>query len=494
MRPVGLVAFGICFFCLGYFVSSENKGRSNTRVVKTHQPDAQSQAPHLSASTPPVTVTPPVPTAPVPTAPVPTAPVPVHSYPAAPTTNLSAPGIAPYLVTPGEHETLVDAQCKKYVSHVLLDNWLKQERTLCDYTLQFDGKDWPVVAKAYAHPDLEYKPEVFVYENVIKTSLADTKFLTDCDKREYHGDPSQVMIVNETVYESGRFDNSNPFEAHHAYVNAYYTVRMFGVDPKELRIVLYDSQTVGGFDHEVWSVFAAAGRPGYPEYLVALKEKRPVLFRKMIRGQSSGTSLLVTNSGLHTPLHGRGSDHHCKSSLIHEFADWMKRQLLGEIYAQDILKPRVPKTDLKIVWSSRRPFLRSDGQHAVPTRMLMDEDKFLDTMRSSLPQTEITSIDFAQMKLLDVVRLMDNTDVVFGMHGAGLMWIVYLRRHSAVLEFFGADRGRNNRHYHNIASLADLHYDELSISRMACVSTCATTAVAKLQGLVAKVRSVEEPH
>ena len=51
-----------------------------------------------------------------------------------------------------------------------------------------------------------------------------------------------------------------------------------------------------------------------------------------------------------------------------------------------------------------------------------------------------------------------------GAHGANLAWSLFMRRHeSGVVELFGSNRGPENHHYHNMASLVDLHYAALEL-------------------------------
>ena len=72
-------------------------------------------------------------------------------------------------------------------------------------------------------------------------------------------------------------------------------------------------------------------------------------------------------------------------------------------------------------------------------------------------------MDFAALSPRECIAKASAAHVIVGAHGAGLMWAAYLPRHGLLVEMFGGNRQRSNRHYHNIASLADLHYAEVSL-------------------------------
>ena len=80
-------------------------------------------------------------------------------------------------------------------------------------------------------------------------------------------------------------------------------------------------------------------------------------------------------------------------------------------------------------------------------------------------QYNITTVDFANLTLYESVKVASQSRIMVGVHGAGLIWSGFLKsdRHAGLLEMFGGDRGPANRHYHNIASLADIHYRSMSL-------------------------------
>jgi len=93
-----------------------------------------------------------------------------------------------------------------------------------------------------------------------------------------------------------------------------------------------------------------------------------------------------------------------------------------------------------------------------PSRSLVDEEQFVDALRERTGLS-IRVVDFGLLSAKESVQVALNTDVLMGVHGAGLMWSAFMvPGKSSVVELFGGDRSANNRHYHNVASLAGLRY------------------------------------
>ena len=87
------------------------------------------------------------------------------------------------------------------------------------------------------------------------------------------------------------------------------------------------------------------------------------------------------------------------------------------------------------------------------------------------------------------VQIASTSHIIAGVHGAGLIWTSFLPRHGGVVELFGGDRGSVNRHYHNIASLADIHYRSLSIGRGSTSKTLGWDG-RTVETIVQKIRSI----
>ncbi|KAH8749002.1 hypothetical protein F5883DRAFT_508988 [Diaporthe sp. PMI_573] len=69
------------------------------------------------------------------------------------------------------------------------------------------------------------------------------------------------------------------------------------------------------------------------------------------------------------------------------------------------------------------------------TRKIWEFETLLHRVRSYSPEANITVVDFAQLTLRDQVRLASETDVLVGIHGAGLTHSLWLNPTAAVVEF-----------------------------------------------------------
>ena len=90
---------------------------------------------------------------------------------------------------------------------------------------------------------------------------------------------------------------------------------------------------------------------------------------------------------------------------------------------------------------------------------------------------EVEGVNFAELDPAASIEKATNADIIVGVHGAALLWSAFLPQHGGIVEIFpesegaevnnafGFGRLRNvNRHYHNLASLADLHFQELAMN------------------------------
>ena len=90
------------------------------------------------------------------------------------------------------------------------------------------------------------------------------------------------------------------------------------------------------------------------------------------------------------------------------------------------------------------------------TRQIVNEKAILTSLTNLSPTISIDKVYFAPLSFTQQVNYMVRTDIVFGVHGAGFVNILFLLPNSGVLELF--PRRYTKEHYHNMANKAKLFY------------------------------------
>ena len=90
------------------------------------------------------------------------------------------------------------------------------------------------------------------------------------------------------------------------------------------------------------------------------------------------------------------------------------------------------------------------------TRQIVNEKAILNSLTNLSQTISIDKVYFAPLSFTQQVNYMVRTDIVFGVHGAGFVNILFLLPNSGVLELF--PRRYTKEHYHNMANKARLFY------------------------------------
>lgn len=93
------------------------------------------------------------------------------------------------------------------------------------------------------------------------------------------------------------------------------------------------------------------------------------------------------------------------------------------------------------------------------TRKLKDRDALLDAVKEKFPSVEIDVVDFGALPFGDQLRVAQKTDVLVGVHGAGLTHTMFLREGvTAVVELQPSDMGGNYMGFRNLANMRNVGY------------------------------------
>jgi hypothetical protein len=367
-------------------------------------------------------------------------------------------------------------KCMEEVMPQLLNTWRDAKESICEHEDTSIDK--------YTLQTWEYHPTLHMYRNIVLNSIrseVDTANLnsTACQelnkRSQYVALGSSSTSPRPTVIRIRPFDVNNSYERFHAYLNVAMTMALFNISNPQLVYITDRYEDVPSGDLEMWQSFSTMDMIVLPPEgsEVDLNDTsittNKISIQLMIDMYSSGTSMLVTKvTG--GALRGRGTDHHCKSEIFRGITRWMASNLLAVDSASrndEIQKATDSNSTIQVVWSSRSPYCcRPKDQIYTPSRSIENEDDLVRQLQDKLGrQYNITIVDFGSKSTVESVQIASTSHIIAGVHGAGLIWTSFLPRHGGVVELFGGDRGSVNRHYHNIASLADIHYRSLSIGR-----------------------------
>ncbi|KAK3933577.1 DUF563 domain-containing protein [Diplogelasinospora grovesii] len=91
------------------------------------------------------------------------------------------------------------------------------------------------------------------------------------------------------------------------------------------------------------------------------------------------------------------------------------------------------------------------------SRQLLDQDNLLTSARSKFPGVEIQCVDFAALPLPEQIRVVQETDVLVGVHGAGLTHIMFMRQgEGAVVEI--QPEVMSHKGFRNLAGMRGQNY------------------------------------
>jgi hypothetical protein len=397
-------------------------------------------------------------------------------------------GIGSKLFRSKAHVHNVSSDCYRVGSDAVLEEWKSGQQTVCTISSPSYTKGWfgnennTIDIQEYVLKSWEYEPTFVRYSNVegywgrdilpmgcpsntrlrhehlgVITHIVPPWLGKEVDTTR---NSSDIIEVYDTVIQVRMFEQHNPYERFHAMLNAAMVMRMLDiVDPQF--VLLLNSE--GGREKmtnntiDMWRSLSTIEPiivdTQTPTSNNTEKVKR---FRELIHLSSSGTSMITTTN---KAFRGRGMDHHCKSSLFRDITQWMAMN-----YNIIEMKNSTGNNVTNILWSTRRPYCCINGRLVGVKRSWREEDKLLHALRDSLgPSFRITSVDFGKISSRKSIEMASKSDIMVGVHGAGLIWSAFMPIHGGLIEIFGGDRTSSNRHYHNVASLADLHYRELSL-------------------------------
>ncbi|KJZ68787.1 hypothetical protein HIM_11818 [Hirsutella minnesotensis 3608] len=90
------------------------------------------------------------------------------------------------------------------------------------------------------------------------------------------------------------------------------------------------------------------------------------------------------------------------------------------------------------------------------TRKLLDEDTHMQALREAIPHINLQVIDFATIPFVEQLAIIRGTDLLIGVHGAGLTHLMFLQPASALLEIL--PENFQHKGFRNLAQMMGIGY------------------------------------
>eukprot|EP00698_Gefionella_okellyi_P018547 TRINITY_DN5569_c0_g1_i1.p1 TRINITY_DN5569_c0_g1~~TRINITY_DN5569_c0_g1_i1.p1 ORF type:complete len:536 (-),score=115.97 TRINITY_DN5569_c0_g1_i1:33-1640(-) len=240
-------------------------------------------------------------------------------------------------------------------------------------------------------------------------------------------DGCDTMIENPVALVI-RYEFKNLFHQMTDFINVYLGAAVTGASLDEMQVVLLDNHPDGPF-MDIWR---------------ALSPAHEVLRAKDLKGKVCMQQPLFPVLGYGAPI-AKDIDrsNECRDgSLVQSFV----RRVLLEL---DLLDTPIP-TQPVITFISRKDY---DGR--VISRKITNEDQLVAEMKSKLSGGVVNQVDFARISFREQLEVIRKTNILIGMHGAGLSHLLFLPKEAIVVELF---QGGQPKHYRNFAKWSDKQY------------------------------------
>ncbi|RAL58480.1 hypothetical protein DID88_005184 [Monilinia fructigena] len=202
-------------------------------------------------------------------------------------------------------------------------------------------------------------------------------------------------------------------------------------DVQNTQIVILDDH-VDGFYIDLWAAVA----------------KRPIIRLKELPETTEFENVIVPLPGASNPIwQGDWQIHDCRQSeLLRTFSD--------RVLSFYNVEPWAPHdSSIVITYIDRRN-----------SRRLVGQESYLEELASQDPRVKIQMIDFESIPFSEQVKIVRETDILVGVHGAGLTHGIFLPERSVMVEIL--PEGLNHKGFRNLAGLRSHTYLSVHASKL----------------------------
>ncbi|KAH3892286.1 hypothetical protein DPMN_016401 [Dreissena polymorpha] len=216
------------------------------------------------------------------------------------------------------------------------------------------------------------------------------------------------------------------------FYNVFFLLEVFNIKAEHVSILFLDGHPQGALDR-TWGVL-------FNGFTRASDIKQPTVFPYMLWATIGYDSPLNTHELTHVPILG-------------EFRTFFLRK-------HGIVKnDRLSCDHLTILFIWRRDYLAHPrNPSGSVSRKIKNEEELVTAAKRNFSQHLILDVQIDLFDMRDQLKMVSQSDILIGMHGAGLTHTLFLPQHAGLIELYPTYWSQSNVHFKSMAIWRSLHY------------------------------------
>ncbi|XP_060080976.1 uncharacterized protein LOC132560320 [Ylistrum balloti] len=315
------------------------------------------------------------------------------------------------------------------------EEWLQQPTQMCDGHFTGYGNEFAVLRDVEFSQDMKFKMKCASRNNQnyqFTDGMGAKNHLNQWFKalEDSSVTKSKTIQKKKTIFVL-RYEYANLYHQMTDFYNAFLIANLLKIPPDDLDVVLMDQNAPSVLD-KTWDVLF-----GDVQKIKDINE--PVVYKEMIWAVI----------GYNSPM-----NFHSLYSLPYgdEFSQFFKARYNAGPKVLDCAG-----VSILFVW--RRNYVAHPGNPSGSiSRKIKNEKELIDAVQEVFPGHNVAGIQLDEHEINDQVKWVSQTDILVGMHGAGMSHIMELPHHAGVLELFPTYKAKTNRHFRAMARWRGLRY------------------------------------
>eukprot|EP01033_Poteriospumella_lacustris_P004587 gene4587-3281_t len=239
-------------------------------------------------------------------------------------------------------------------------------------------------------------------------------------------------------------DCENSFHSSADFMNMFLVHKVLGNEVADQQVLLFDKHPDGPYKELIEKAYAP--RHGVHRHQTKYGTKK-VVFDKLIFHLESPAGLIFPKVSRPDPLR-------CYRTSLYEA---YRRHVLQSFNLLNVAPPPIPTATL---------ILRHRTAHKNTGRILENEQEVVNALKSgNMMKTNV--VDMAGMTYGEQLKMVRNSNIIVGVHGAGLMFIMFAAEEAVLVEIHPSYR--QDRHFRHAARMTGKLYMPMrSLQRETC--------------------------